>query len=628
MIHNPLKLINQKKRPKRYLIKNHHREIRLLTQRIVLAMIIASTLMLCLIARLGYLQIIQHGYYTTLSQKNRLDLIPLAPKRGLIYDRNGKLLAENIPIFNIVAKPSNMGNVEKSISELATLIPLSETEIEAFHKQRRQMRRFEQIPLKMHLSEKEVAIFSVNQWRFPGMMIKPQLLRRYPQGEALAHVIGYVGRINSKELQSIDTSNYSATNFIGKTGIERSYESRLHGQVGFQEVEIDASGRPIRTLKETPSVAGENLYLTIDADFQKAIAKAMGEQQGAVVAIDPQTGEILGFYSNPSFDPNLFVTGIDAKSFKALQESPAHPLYNRALYGQYPMASTIKPFIGLAGLQTGLITKSYQIHDTGGYRVNENSRVYRDWNWRRNGHGWVNITKAITVSCDTFFYALAHRLGIKHISQYLTYFGFGHKTGVDLYGEASGLVPTPQWKRQHRKTPWYIGDTILAGIGQGFILVTPTQLAHATATLAMRGQRYTPHFLKNSQLANGQFVDYHNKAHPPIHLRESAWPTIVHAMQLVISHPRGTGHRFGRDTPYTVAAKTGTAQVISRLENRDNIYHKDLAEHLRDHGLFIAFAPVDHPRIAIAIISEHKEIAAPVIARKVFDYYLLHKKIG
>lgn len=591
----------------RFVFKNPHQEKRIINQRVIIAIAIILFLVLFLLARLAYLQLFKHSYYTALSKQNRIETVPIAPVRGLIYDRNGVLLARNIPIFSLDIIPSETKNIKQTVEELAKLLPISPDQITLFYKTLHQQRRYQTIPLILKLSEEEIALFSVNRYRFPGVEIKARMLRDYPKGNEFAHVIGYVGRINAKEFSKLDETNYSTSDYIGKTGIEAYYENELHGQVGFKQIEIDASGNIIRTLKITPPIPGKTLRLTIDERLQEVAINAFGKFHGAMVAIDPNNGDVLAMVSVPSFDPNLFVQGITQVDYDFFRNDPSRPMYNRALNGLYPPGSAVKPFIGLAALGDEIVTSTDRIFDPGYFILKNSTHIFHDWNHK--GHGWVDIHRAIVVSCDTYFYWLSLKMGIKTIDQSLERFGLGSATGIDLAGEPNGLVPSPAWKKKRWQQSWYPGDTLNTSIGQGFMQVSPLQLAVATATLSMLGQGYQPHLVEAKKVLRYQ-VDF---------TQMNAYETIINAMQDVIRSPEGRGFRFGRNAPYSVAAKTGTAQVYSLKEDAS----ASSAEALRDHGLFIAFAPVDHPKIAVVVIAEHTGETAPIVARKVMDAYLL-----
>ncbi|MHB1946780.1 MAG: penicillin-binding protein 2 [Gammaproteobacteria bacterium] len=606
-------------------IKNHQEEIHLVTHRAIAALVLMCILIILLILRLAYLQMSKHDLYTTLSQKNWLDLVPLEPTRGLIFDRNGVLLAENTPVFSLDVIPDKIDSMTQTLSQVSKIVPLTDTEIAQFQKQLKQHRRFDEIPLKMRLTEEEVAKFSENQYRFPGVIIKARLIRHYPMGTSFIHVLGYVGRINTQDLNEIDATNYSASNYIGKLGIEKYYEDELHGTVGYEQAENDASGEPVRVLNRIKPIPGENLYLTIDSKLQLAVEEALGGHRGAVVVIQPSTGQVLAMVSQPTYDPNIFVSGISSQDFKALQQSPDRPLYNRALRGLYPPASTVKPYMALEGLDSEVTDTEYSIYDPGIYQLKTSSQIFHDW--KRHGHGVVNLPKAIMVSCDVYFFDLAFKMGIQRIDEILHKFGYGQLTGIDLDEELAGNVASPTWKKKVKGINWYPGDTLNSGIGQGYMQVTPLQLASAIATLANRGQRYTPHLLLSEQEPGKAAVPSQPTRVSKIELNDDKyWNIVINAMQNVIQSPEGTGYRrFGHDAPYTVAAKTGTAQVFTKKHYDMTVEHDNqdlLPERLRDNSLFVAFAPVDHPRIAIAVVVENSLLAAS-IARKILDYYLI-----
>lgn len=610
---------------KRIPIKNHQKEIQLIVKRGMLALIIIFILVGLLITRLAYLQIYKSEVYATLSKQNWLDLVPVEPTRGLIFDRNGVLLAENVPVFSLDIIPFQVPDLAKTLSALSKIVSLTPNDISQFQKQLKQGRRFDEIPLKLRLTEQEVARFTENQHRLPGVFIKARLMRHYLYGETFSHVIGYVGRINAQELNTIDQTNYSASHYIGKLGIEKFYEEALHGKVGYEQVENDASGKPIRILHEIKGIPGKNIYLTIDSSLQFFAKQALHGRRGAIVAIDPNTGQVLAMVSNPGYDPNIFVAGISQKDYNTLRQSEDRPLYDRALRGLYPPASTIKPFLSLQGLDAGIITADYTITDPGFFQFRPTSHRFHDW--VRNGHGKVNLRKALVSSCDTFFYDLGSKMGIERMSSILTQFGFGNSTGIDLAGELTGVVPSPEWKVKAKGLNWYEGDTVLSSIGQGFMQATPLQLAVATTTLANRGQRFVP-YLHLGEETPGQplFLQTPTPLDPINLYDKNTWETIIRAMQEVVTTHQGTAHKFfGKNFSYTVAAKTGTGQ-LSRRRNPDEMDKQEsLPERLRDHHLFIAFAPIDQPKLALAVITENSNTAVET-ARLIFDYYLGKKQ--
>lgn len=593
-------------------------------RRMWVAAIAMGILALLLIFRLFYLQYFQQDVYTTLSKENQFNLIPIEPSRGLIYDRNGILLAQNLPVFNLEISPDSLRknkNLNATIEALKTIIDITPDDMEQFRKAIRQRRAFDSIPIKVKLSDEEVARFYVNQYRFPGVSVHARLLRYYPYGPAFASVIGFVGRINEQDLQKIETDNYSASDYIGKAGIEKYYENQLHGTVGYQQVEMNANGQIVRTMKHIPTIPGENLYLSIDAKLQMAAQQALGDISGSIVAIEPRTGQVLAFVSNPSYDPNKFVRGVSAAEYQELQNEPKRPLFNRALRGQFPIASTIKPYMVIGALDYGVITPSYTIFDPGSFRLPGASHVYHDW--KLEGHGRVNGSKAITVSCDTFTYGIGVKLGIDRIDKNLARFGFGHKTGIDLDDELPGLLPSPEWKERTQGAQWFMGDTVVASIGQGYMLTTPLQLAHGVSILANRGQSYKPMLINKIQKPDGNIVKQQPVALDPVVLHDpSIWDYVLNAMAAVTHSPEGTAYRYWNDATYPAAGKTGTAQLYRQVK-AGKIDQSTLPENLRNHSYFIVFAPADNPKIALGIIAEHSLIPASAIARKVIDYYLL-----
>lgn len=579
---------------------------------------------LILVLRLGYLQISEFKKYQTLSYKNQMSIIPIAPPRGVILDRNGILLAENIPVHVLEIVPEHVKNMDQTIERLRALLPgITDTDVKNFKRTRSQNRSFMPIPIKLKLTADEVATFASNQYQFPGVSIKARSMRHYPLGEKAAHVLGYVGRINIPELKQVDPVNYRATNFIGKAGVEKYYEEKLHGKVGYQIVETDVSGRTIRVVNKLNPQSGDRIYLSIDMRLQEAAYEALSGKRGAVVVIDSRNGEILTMVSSPSFDPNIFIHGVSKDDYKILSNALQRPLFNRAVRGVYPPASTLKPFVGLAGLDKGIVTTATQIYDPGKFKLPMASHIYRDW--KKTGHGMMNFKRAITVSCDIYFYYLGSKMGIAHIYDMLKQFGMGNLTQVDLVEEASGVIPNPEWKRKTKGVPWYPGDTVISSIGQGFMLATPLQMANATAAIGQHGVRYRPHLLIksiNDDASSIQFYKPHTEA--IIKLNDPGlWDVVAEAMHSVLTSNEGTGYRFGRNPPYPVAGKTGTAQVYSGRKYEKARY-EDIPEHLRDNSLFIAFTPVENPEIAIAVVVEN-DVLASTVARKVLDtYYQIH----
>ncbi|MDX2346579.1 MAG: penicillin-binding protein 2 [Legionella sp.] len=578
---------------------------------------------LTLILRLAYLQFAQYKRFATLSLQNQMSITPIAPTRGIIVDRNNTVLAENIPVYGIEITPNHVHNLSDTLTRLKALLPsITDDDITHFNRIKKQTRSYLPIPVKLKLSEEEIAIFATHQYAFPGVNIKAELMRFYPLGDVTAHVLGYVGRLSTDDLNRVNTINYRATNFIGKTGIERFYEDKLHGGVGYQQLETDVSGRAVRTLSKQAPISGEKITLTLDARLQTRIHKALSGKAGAVAVIDVTNGELLALVSTPSYNPNQFVQGMTQASYHTLVTNPEKPLYHRAIRGLYPPASTIKPFIALAGVEKEIVDEHTKIYDPGWYRLPGITHRYRDF--KRSGHGEIQLKRAITVSCDTYFYQLGHKLGIHAIESMLTRFGFGQLSHVDLKEEVEGIVPSPHWKKQVKGLPWYPGDTLITAIGQGFMLASPLQLASATAALSQHGRRFRPHLLKAWSAEDNQLHVEKPLEEYPVHLKSHTWDLITDGMHSVITKREGTGHRFGRDTPYSVAAKTGTAQVFSLSQDEKKRY-QTVADSLRDHSLFIAFAPVETPEIAIAVLVEHDPTASK-IAREVMDAYFELKK--
>jgi penicillin-binding protein 2 len=609
----------------KFTLKDIEKESSLIRSRVFSAAAIVILLVLALIGRLFYLQVIQYDHFITLSKSNRVKVLPIPPIRGLIFSRDNVLVADNQPSYSLELIPEQIDNLDKTIDQLSRLIDIGAESINLFKKLRRGKRRFDSIPLKFKLSENEVARLSVERHKFPGVEVVARPYRHYPEKSGLVHVLGYVGRIDEKELQEIDESDYLGTSHIGKLGVEKAYEDKLHGHVGHQQVEVNAQGRIIRVLERTPPEPGQNIHLTLDLSFQSAASKIMQGRRGSIVAIDPNNGDILALVSSPAYDPNPFVNGIDSKSYKALLSAKDTPLINRALNGKYPPGSTVKPFLGIAALAYGVREAVETTWCKGWYTLKGHEHRYRDW--KKAGHGNVDLNYAIMQSCDVYFYTLAHDLGITRLYKALTNFGFGFKTGIDIGGESTALVPSIDWKRRVLNQPWYPGETLIAGIGQGYVLATPIQLATATAALANHGKRVSPRLVnKTSDPISGEFTTL--PLATPNYVsgyKKEYWDYIIQAMEDVVHGERGTARRSGANAAYKFAGKTGTAQVAGI--GQDEKYNKDdVPEHLRDHALFIAFAPVEAPKIALAIVVENggsgSSTAAP-IARKLLDHYLL-----
>ncbi len=606
-------------------LKDIAQERNLFRSRIFTAAILVATCFTILLARYIHLQIQQYDYFSTESNKNRIKLQAIPPTRGYIYDRNGILLADNHPIFTVMVNLDDVSDLNKTLTALTPVLDLSPDEIERFTARARVTgAQLNPIALKIDLNESQIARFSERKQEFPGVAIQTKMTRFYPYGELFAHVIGYVGRINDKEQATLDKNIYAGTDLIGKIGIEKSYENLLHGTPGYQYIEANAHGEIIRQLGKTDATRGDDLYLSIDYGLQKIAHDQLAGRRGAVVAMNPKTGEVLAFVSNPSFDPNPFIAGIKSDAYAALRDDPDQPLFNRVLQGLYPPGSTVKPIEGLGGINYGLIDWTSRIYDSGSFHLPGDSHLFRDD--AKSGHGTVDLDKAITVSCDTFFYVLAYRMGIERMHEWMTQFGYGQKTGIDLPGEKGGLYPSPEWKLRARKAKWLAGETISLGIGQGYLLASPLQLVKSVAILANQGHIVTPHLLLGSK-GQTPFV-LPNKSEGVINFHGTAqdWLNTREAMVNVIEH--GTAHGIGYGlTGYRIAGKTGTAQVVGIAQGKK--YNKAaLTKRQLDHALFTAFAPADDPTIAIAIIVENGGFgasAAAPIARSMFDYYL-HQK--
>lgn len=608
----------------RFTLKDHFRESRLINVRLLAAALITLIVFGAVVVRLVVLQVFEYEHFDSLSNRNRVDIEPLPPQRGLIYDRNGVLIAENIPTFSLEMVPEKVADVDKTIESLSKLLALTDEDIEEFHQRLKRHRRFQQVVIRQRLTEREVARFSANRYRFPGVDIQGRLIRHYPQGNLFAHAVGYVGRINERELQTIDQQDYKGTLQIGKTGVEREYEEVLHGEVGYRQVETNVQGRIVRELMSEPSHSGDDLFLNLDINLQRKAVEALGDYNGSVVALDPRTGGVLALVSKPDFDPNLFVSGISSKDYAALRDSPDRPLFDRALRGSYPPGSTLKPFVALAGLELGVVTEKSRVYDPGWYSLPGHDHRYRCWkSW---GHGWMNMHDAISQSCDVYFYDLAHALGIDRLHQFLDLFGFGHQTGIDIPSESSGLSPSREWKRHTRNQVWFPGETLISGIGQGFNQTTPVQLAHATATLAMRGVTQEPRVVRASRKA-GQ-SEMHLRGNDKVNSlpmqASQNWEAVIQAMVDVVNGARGTARKVGEDMPFQVAGKTGTAQVFGIAQD-EKYDAEELARKLHDHALFIAFAPADKPEFVVAVVVENggsgSGVAAPIARQMIIENF-------
>lgn len=608
-------------------LKDLYEEKRNFSGRVLVAGIALILMILLLLARLADLQVLQHDYFSTRANDNRMRVVPMPPVRGLIYDRNGALLAQNRPSFNLEVTREQVQDMDALLEQLTPVMGLTPGDVARFKDRVRKTPRYRGVPLRTNLNPEEVARFELNRFTFKGVDITAGLSRTYAMGPSASHVMGYVGGISEADYAKLDERLYQGVNQIGKLGIEKSHEDDLRGTPGARIVEANASGRPLRELEQRPGAPGRNLYLTLDAKLQNVAELALGDLDGAIAAIDPQTGEVLALVSKPGFDPHPFVEGISTKNYRALQSDPSRPLYNRALQGTYPPGSTIKPFMSFAGLQFGETNKDEHVSCSGTYYLANSSRKFRCH--KRTGHGTLDHAWALAKSCDIFYYQLAQGLGIDRIGEVMGQFGFGKPTGIDIPHERSGLLPSRAWKRRVRKEPWFPGETLNIGIGQGYWQVTPLQLAQATARLAMRGGGFEPHLVHATEdPLTGTITGVAPKPLPPMPEREPhEYDEVVAAMELVTHQPGGTAYRIGKDSPYRIAGKTGTAQVAGLSQADEDAPELDATpKHLRDHAWFIAFAPTEAPRIAIAVLAEHAghggSVAAPV-ARQVMDQYLL-----
>ncbi|MBL1320149.1 MAG: penicillin-binding protein 2 [Methylophaga sp.] len=608
----------------RFELKDHHRENRVVNDRLIFAAIIAGILFAVIMIRLTMLQVFEYEHFNALSDRNRVDFKPLAPQRGLIYDRNGVVLAENIPVFSLELVPEKVIDLDGTLQELKLLLDITDEKIIEIKQQIKHQRRFREVVVRQRLTEQEVAKFSVNRHRFPGLDVVGRLVRHYPHGALFAHTIGYVGRINEKDLQRIDEQNYKGTQYVGKTGVERFYEDTLHGQVGHQQVETNVQGRMVREITNTPSVSGQDLFLHLDINLQRVASEALSEFNGSIIALDPRTGGVLAMISKPDFNPNEFVTGISRKSYAVLRDSTDRPLFDRALRGHYPPGSTLKPFVALAGLELDVVNEHSSTFCPGWYTLpGKPDHRYRCW--KRHGHGQVDFITAISQSCDVYFYDLANAMGIDRLHGFLDLFGFGRRTGIDIPSESRGLSPSREWKRRVRNQVWYPGETLISGIGQGFNQMTPIQLAHATATLAMRGESISPRVVRatrNTGQTELQLLPIKRlETLPIIDIRN--WQATINSMVEVVHGKRGTARKVGKGLSFKVAGKTGTAQVFG-IKQDEKYDAKTLDKKLHDHALFTAFAPADDPEFVVVVVAENggggSHTAAP-IARKMIDQY-------
>ena len=606
-------------------IRDKKAERNLFARRALVSFIGVLALSVILVLNLYDLQVVNYDSYQTRSNGNRIKLLPLPPTRGLIYDRNGQILAENLTFFGLYIVPEKVENLDRTFEELKVLVGLTDTDIENFKKERQRSSRYTPILLKPNLTEEQIARFSVNQYNFPSLDVKPYFKRHYLYGEPLTHILGYVSKINDRDVERLKKeekfANYSGTHDLGKLGIERYYEDALHGTTGFEEVEVNSRGKVIRKLREQPAVAGKSIHLTIDLNLQLYITDLLAGQKGAVVVMDPKDNSVLAMVSVPSYDNNLFVDGISGEDYRRLLNDPNRPLYSRVTQGAYPPASTVKPFIAVSALQENVITPEMTISDPGYWVLPNTTKRFRDW--RRGGHGMTDLNKAITESSDTYFYQTAYNLGIDRLSGWMKRFGFGVPTGIDIQEETSANMPTREWKQKRYKKPWVQGDTISVGIGQGYWTATPLQLAKATSILVNNGKVMTPHLMKRIE---GTTIEPYQD--PKLYAditepKQYYWDVAKRGMYNVVNSAAGTGRKAFAGAPYRVAGKSGTAQVFSLKENQS--YNAGaLKKELHDHAWFTAFAPYDNPKVVVSIILENagggSSNAAPLV-RKIMDYY-------
>lgn len=618
-------------------IKDVHSERRLFLARVVLAAVISIVLLGVVVARLVQLQVVDHELFAEKSQGNRVRIEPVPPIRGLVFDRKGRVIAENLPAYQLELVPEQVDDIDDTLNRLAAINLIDLEDIPRFKELSRTGPRFKPVTLKFRLTEEEIANFAIQRPRFPGIDFQPRLVRHYPSGPEVAHAVGYVGALSTADLKRLDRAAYAGTSHTGKTGVESSFESDLHGDAGYRHLITNARGRQVPSdsselldslpVDQSPT-PGSNVYLSIDLDLQRLASEALEGRRGALVALDPWTGEILALVSTPSFDPNLFAVGMTTSQYRELQDNPDRPLFNRALRGTYPPGSTIKPMLALAALETGATNMTRKSLCRGFYTLPNNPHRYRDW--KPQGHGPVDLHDAIEQSCDVYFYEVSGEVGIDAMHDYLSRFGLGTTTGVDVLGESSGLVPSREWKRQafsdRDNQRWYHGETVIASIGQGYMLATPLQLASAAATLATRGKRYKPHMVAAVEDGlTGERRITQPERMPDVEIsNEIYWDYVLGAMRDVMQGTRGTARAVGLGAPYEMAGKSGTAQVVSIAQDKE-YDDEELEERQRDHALFISFAPFDEPRIAVALIVENGEsgsgVAAP-IARSIMDAYL------
>lgn len=602
-------------------LKDYLQESVLVNRRIIACGLLVALLSVALIARMYFLQVTDYVNNATVSENNRIHVLPIPPERGLILDRNGKVLAENLPSFNLTLTRERAGDPQAVLDQVTEILNLTtEQRLQLSKALKKSRHPFEPVTVLHNLSEEQIAFIEVNRFKLPGIDVDAEFVRHYPYGEHFAHSVGFVGRINEREASHLDGTEYRGTDYIGKTGIEHFYEQQLHGHVGYEEVETNAQGRVIRVLKSVAPKAGEDVVLGLDVDLQMAAEKALGDRRGSVVALEPNTGQVLAMVSNPSFDPNLFVKGISIAQYTQLRDSIDRPLFNRALRGLYSPGSTIKPAVAIAGLDTGTITPATRVFDPGYFQLPNYDHKYRNWN--HAGDGWVDLDTAIKRSNDTYFYDVANKLGIDRLHEYLTRFGLGSKVSIDMDEESPGLMPSREWKRVTRRQTWFPGETVILGIGQGYMQVTPLQLAETTSLIASKGMWHRPHLARS--VGGAEVVDSHPM--PDIHLKNPRdWDSVNHGMQLVMHDPGGGARAAGQGAQYRIAGKSGTAQIIA-IRQGERYDRLKTQERHRDNAFFVGFAPAGDPSIAVSVTIENGEaggrVAGPAV-REILDAWLL-----
>ena len=618
-------------------IKDHHSERRLFFSRVILSIVIAIILLGFVIGRLVQLQVFDHEQFAEKSQGNRIRIEAVPPIRGLVFDREGRVIAENLPAYQLELIPEQVDDIDDTLERLAAIMLIEPDDIPRYKELSRRGLRFKPLTLKFRLSDEEIANFAIQRPRFPGVDFQPRLVRHYPHGHVTAHTVGYVGGLSSSDLQELDPARYAGTSHTGKTGVEGSFETDLHGDAGYRHVITNARGRQVPAsttellnslpLDQTPG-PGANVYLSLDLDLQRLATEALRGKRGAIVALDPWSGEILALVSAPSFDPNLFAVGMTIAQYSDLRDNPDRPLFNRAVSGTYPPGSTIKPMLALAALETGATNLTRKSICMGYFTLPDSEHRYRDW--KPGGHGAVDIHDAIEQSCDVYFYEISQKIGIDNMHDFLTRFGLGSETHLDISGENPGLVPSRKWKREYftdrDNQRWYHGETVIASIGQGFMLATPLQLAAAAGAIATRGIRYEPHLVAaiEDPVSGERYLTRPERLDDVEISDDFYWDTIISAMHDVMQGPKGTARAIGVGAPYEMAGKSGTSQVIS-IGQDEEYDEEELDERLRDHALFVSFAPLENPRIAVAVVVENgssgSRVAAP-IARAIMDEYL------